>query len=118
MRNMSFALTTAQVRAQSKTVTRRLGWKNLKPGTLIQPVVKGMGLKKGETVERIGGPIRVVSVRREPLKKISFADCLREGFPSMARYEFVEMFMDHNKCDTATIVTRIAFEYVNPKEGK
>lgn len=70
MRNMSFALTTDQVRQQTKTVTRRLGWKTLKPDTLIQPVVKGMGLKKGETVERIGGPIRVLNVRREPLNII------------------------------------------------
>ena len=32
MLNMSFALTTPQVRSQEKDVTRRLGWDDLKPG--------------------------------------------------------------------------------------
>jgi hypothetical protein len=57
VRNISFALTTAQVRARTKTVTRRVGWTFLKPGDLLQPVVKCRGLKKGERVEKIGGPI-------------------------------------------------------------
>lgn len=86
MRNMSFALTTDQVRARTKTVTRRTGWASLKPGTLIQPVVKGMGLKPGEKVQKIGAPIRVVSVRRERLDLMTsdteygFEECKREGF--------------------------------------
>lgn len=67
MRHMSFALTTEQVRARTKTVTRRVRWLFAKPGDIVQPVVKGQGLKKGETVEKIGAPIRFVSVRREPL---------------------------------------------------
>ena len=31
-RNMSFTLTTWQIREQTKTVTRRKGWQFLKPG--------------------------------------------------------------------------------------
>jgi hypothetical protein len=58
-RNISFALTTDQVRSRTKTVTRRLGWKDLKPGTLLQPVVKAQGIPKGGKVEKIGGLIRV-----------------------------------------------------------
>lgn len=62
---MSFALTSTQINDRTKTVTRRLGWSRLRPGTLLQPVVKAQGLKKGEKVQKVGGPIRVVSVRRE-----------------------------------------------------
>lgn len=40
MKNMSYALTTNQARAQVKDITRRLGWWNVKPGDLIQQVVK------------------------------------------------------------------------------
>ena len=66
MRNMSFALTTEQIRARTKTVTRRLGWEFLKPGDLVQAVVKCQGLKKGEKVEPLA-ELRIVAVRRESL---------------------------------------------------
>lgn len=46
-RNMSFTLTIEQMRARTKTVTRRKGWAFLKPGDLVWAVVKGMGLKPG-----------------------------------------------------------------------
>ncbi len=55
MRNMSFAMTTEQVRNQTKSVTRRFGWWFLKPGDEVQPVVKGMGLKKGDQIEKVCG---------------------------------------------------------------
>lgn len=113
MRHISFALTTPQIRDRSKTVTRRLGWRTLAVGTLLQPIVKGQGLKKGETVERIGGPIRVVNVRRELLYHITQEDVVREGFPAMRPYEFIEMFMRHHGCDSDTEVTRIEFMYVD-----
>lgn len=113
MRNMSFALTTDQVRARTKTVTRRIGWTFLKPGTLLQPVVKCQGIKKGEHVEKVGGPVRVVSVRRENLGVISADDVAREGFTSMNPREFVEFFAKtHPHCTAHTTVTRIEFEYV------
>ena len=67
---MSFCLTTPQVRAGTKTVTRRIGWWNLKPGELLMAIEKGQGLKKGEHVTRIR-PIRVVTVRRERLHMIA-----------------------------------------------
>ena len=111
MRNISFALTTEQVRRQTKTVTRRLGWRNLKPGTLLQPVVKSQGLKKGERVEMIGDPIRVVRVDRVVLGDISTTDVHREGFPEMTQREFVAFFKKHNGGRKDQIVTRIEFEY-------
>ena len=68
MRNMSFSMTTEAVRRREKTVTRRLGWWNLQPGTILQAVEKAQGLKKGEHVKPIC-LIRVVSVTRECLRR-------------------------------------------------
>ncbi|MCR4374198.1 MAG: hypothetical protein NUW22_05055 [Acidobacteria bacterium] len=116
MRHISFALTTDQVRTQTKTVTRRLGWKTLKPGTLLQPVVKSQGLKKGETVERIGGPIRVIDVVVERLNGgVSQSDVWREGFPQMSPEQFIDMFCHHNKCERTAEITRIHFEYMEAR---
>ena len=137
MRNISFALTTDQVRNRTKTVTRRIGWATLTPGTLLQPARKCQGLKKGEKIKPIGGPIRVVSVRRERLDRMEVdaiygqQECIAEGFPNLSPVEFVAMFCATHKipdtrpfglprnrrqpfpmlpCDE---VTRIEFEYVN-----
>lgn len=112
MRHMSFALTTDQFRDRTKTVTRRSGWKNLKPGEIVMGCVKCQGLKKGERVERLG-PIRVVEVSRIQLCEISPEDCRREGFPDLTPFEFMEMYCRHNGGNGQQIVTRILFEYVD-----
>lgn len=119
MRNMSFALTTGQVRARTKTVTRRLGWKDAKRGDVVQPVVKGQGIPKGEKAEKIGGPIRMVKVDREPLGLIlgREGDVEREGFPHMSAVDFVNMFCEHNDCEPDDAITRIEFEYVDPSSS-
>lgn len=115
MQHISYAHTTQQVRDQSKDVTRRLGWKHLKPGTLIQPIVKGQGLKKGERVEKIGGPVRVVSVRQEALSLLiddpdyGRDEMRREGFPGMDAAEFIARYFPG-----VAIVTRIEFAYTVP----
>jgi len=118
MRNMSFALTADQVLAHSKDITRRLGWLHLKPGDLLQPVRKCMGLKPGEKIERLGDPVRVVSVRRERLDSMitdwvyGCSECTREGFPTMAPDDFVTMFRaTHKGCAPDTEITRIEFAY-------
>lgn len=112
MRNISFALTTEQVRSQTKTVTRRTGWGFLVPGTLLQPVVKGMGLKKGERVQKIGGPIRVVKVSGEWMSDFDDpAECVREGFPDMTPDEFRSFFIASHGGGEELRVTRIEFEY-------
>jgi hypothetical protein len=67
---MSFALTTQQVREQTKDVTRRFGWWFLKPGDKVWAVEKAMGLKAGEKIKRIA-LIEIVSVRAEPLNAIT-----------------------------------------------
>ena len=79
MRNMSFALTTEQVRRREKTATRRNGWTAAAVGMIVQPVIKCQGIPKGGHVEKIGGPIRFVDVRREPLNAITPEDVRREG---------------------------------------
>lgn len=114
MRNMSFMLTKPQILDRSKTVTRRLGWQHLTAGVLLRAVEKGMGLKKGETVVELG-VIRVVDVRREPLRMITADDCAREGFSEMSVDEFVAMFCrTHKGCTPETEITRIAFEHADP----
>jgi hypothetical protein len=114
MRNMSFALTTDQVRAQTKDVTRRLGWKNLKPGDCFRMVVKAQGLKKGEKV-KVLGYARVVSNDAEALGSMrshGMHETDREGFPGMECDDFVAMFARNMGCDSSTRVQRIEFEYV------
>jgi len=117
MRLMSFSLTTEQMRRREKTVTRRLGWDSLVSGQLICAVEKGMGLKKGETVKRIG-VVRVVRVTKEPLTALIYdadygrAEVIKEGFPDMSPLEFVDMFCRHNKVDRRRRVNRIEMEHV------
>ena len=107
---MSFMLTTDQVRNRTKTVTRRVGWWNLKTGDRLIAAVKCQGLKKGEKREDIG-IIEVVRVSHEELQDITSADCSREGFPDMTPAGFVAMFSEKMLCDKRTCVNRIEFKY-------
>lgn len=115
MRNMSFSMTTQQVRDKTKTVTRRLGWADLRPGDQVCAVVKAMGLKRGEKVEKIC-VIQCVSNGRELVKDIyneyTQRELVAEGFPDMTPEEFVEMFCEHNDCEPHTTINRIEFKYV------
>lgn len=116
MRHMSFSLTTPQMRARTKTVTRRLGWATLQPGTLLQAVEKSQGLGKGGKVVRIG-VIRVVAVSQEPLRHLhrtsyGDAEATREGFQTMRGEQFAAMFCEHMHCGLDRVVTRIEFEHV------
>ena len=120
MRRMAFSHTTPQVLDRSKTVTRRTGWRDLKPGDLIQAVERSRGLKKGERLRELG-TLRVVSVRVEPLSRLvtdaryAEDELPREGFPCWSRDEFVAMFLRVNRLKSAAVtVTRVEFEYVEP----
>jgi hypothetical protein len=123
MRNISFFLTQEQIRNRTKTVTRRHGWRSLKPGTLLQGVLKSQGLKRGEKITKLA-VIRVVGVRLEPLNKIitdfnyGLKECAREGFGDYPQLmwptKFVDFFCDsHRGCTPDTEVTRIEFEFVD-----
>jgi len=97
---------------RKKTVTRRLGWWFLKPGDQVMAVEKARGLKRGETVRPIGR-IRIVKAGAERLKEIDPSDLAREGFPAMARAEFIREFCrTHRGCKPTTKVNRIEFEFL------
>ena len=117
MRNISFSLTERQFLDGSKDVTRRLGWANLKPGQRLMGCQKCQGIKPGESIVRLG-EIEVVSVRREPLNRMSAdaaygrAEAIREGFPEMTGCQFVEMFCKHMKVTPSVVLTRIEFQHL------
>jgi hypothetical protein len=116
---MSFSLTTPQILAREKTVTRRVGWRFLKPGDLVQAVEKARGLAKGEPMRKLA-VLRIVDVRVEPLSRLvsdpryGEDELPREGFPCWQRDEFIEMFRrTHGLKSADPEVTRIEFEYVD-----
>jgi hypothetical protein len=113
MRNMSFSLTTEQMYADTKYVTRRLGWDFLKPGDVVCAIEKGQGLKKGEKVKRIS-LIEIIRVRKECLLDIVSDpdDVKREGFPHMSVFHFIDMFMQANGCPSSQMVNRIEFKRI------
>ena len=91
---MSFFLTTSQVRARTKTVTRRAvgRWTTLKPGDKLVAIEKGQGLKAGEG-HNVLALLDVISVQVEQLDAITADDCAREGFPGATPAEFVAFFL-------------------------
>lgn len=113
---MSVMLTEQAVRDRSKTVTRRLGWVFLKPGTTLTLCRKVQGRKRGDgTVEpliRIA-EVEVVSVRREQLKDIGPGETAREGFPDWTGGQFVDFFCNAMKCTPDTWVTRVEWRHLD-----
>jgi hypothetical protein len=112
MRSMSFSLTEPQLRDGTKDVTRRQGWKNLKPGDRFRAVQKAMGLKKGEKQVVICA-LECVSNDAVRLDTITKRDVVREGFPDMTPRQFVKMFCEsHKGCKPGDEVQRIVFKRV------
>jgi hypothetical protein len=118
MRNISFSLTTPQVRAGTKDITRRDGWATLKPGTRLMACEKCQGLGKGGKIVKIR-EIEVLSVEREQLREIverpmrgPRSECEREGFPDMTPTDFMWMFCKNMGVVPDDYVTRIEFTYV------
>ena len=113
VRNMSFLHTAQQFLDGVKTVTRRLGWRNLKTDDQFIAVVRARGVRK-EQIERLG-ICQVLCARQEPLDAIDKLDVIREGCPNMTPEEFIEMFCRINrqkKCQPDTVVTRIEFKRI------
>lgn len=122
MRNISFMLTTQQIRDRTKLVTRRMGWTFLKAGTELQAVEKSQGLGKGGRIKKLC-VIRVVKVSREQLIEIGIdpeygrREMVMEGFPPPHRLSDPNYFIDfycstHRGCHPNSTVTRIEFEYL------
>lgn len=110
-RLMSVSLTEPQVRARTKTVTRRVGWTFLKPGDQLTLCRKVMG-RRGEPLVRIVD-VEVVEIRRERLDAITADDVTAEGFPGDSIDGFVDFFCaTHKRCTPTTEITRIEWKYL------
>lgn len=113
MRNMSFAMTTEQFKARTKTVTRRWNWEFLNPGDKLRGVEKSMGIPKGQKM-KVLDHIEVVSVRREPLNAITQEDVIKEGFPEWTPQQFIKMLLEKSPKKTEQdMITRIEFKYLD-----
>jgi hypothetical protein len=116
-RLMSVALTEDAIRSRTKTVTRRLGWRFLKPGDHLTLCRKVMGRKKPDgTVEPLVrlAEVEVVSVRQERLHKITEQDVRAEGFAGWTAEQFVEFFCEHiPRAYPTGYVTRIEWRYLD-----
>jgi len=110
--NVSFALTKPQILDRTKTVTRRSGKREYKPGQLIWAVDRVMGFKKGEHPNHLA-LLRVVFSRWEPLTYLTKEECALEGFPQLTPPEFIIMYCRANKVVHDSLVQRIEFEYVD-----
>ena len=118
-RNISFSMTTPQFIDGSKDVTRRFGWWNLKLGIRLMAVEKGMGLKKGEKVNRLG-LIEVVQCGAEKLRAMiddwayGLEELKREGYPFGYKdpEEFINALAKHHKTTINAYVNRIEFKRV------
>lgn len=112
---MSVALTEDAVRAGAKTVTRRLGWRFLRPNDRLTLCRKVMGrVRRGGIVEPLVylAEVKVLAVRREPLQAITADDVEREGLPGLSVAEFVEFLCTNMRCTPDTEVTRIEWRYL------
>ena len=111
---MSFPDTALEVRERLQTVTRRPGWRFLKPDDLIQAV------EFESNSPRVLGVLRVRNVRVEPLSRLvidaTYAEdeLPREGRPCWSRDHFIATFLRrHRLKNTSVDVTRIEFDYVD-----
>ncbi|MGX1805167.1 hypothetical protein ACWIGI_05585 [Nocardia sp. NPDC055321] len=107
------SLTEPQVRARTKSVTRRMGWLHLAAGDRVTLCRKVMGRRRGEPLVRIV-EVQIVAVGREPLNQITSTEVSAEGFPEMSPAEFVAFFCrTHKGCTPDSIVTRIEWRYLS-----
>ena len=111
---MSVALTEDAVVERRKTVTRRVGWRFLKPGDTLTLCRKVQGRKPGDPLVRLA-EVEVVSVRREGLGRIlqyGRLETAREGFPHMWPSDFIDFFTREMRCTPDTQITRIEWRYL------
>jgi hypothetical protein len=111
-RYISFSANLEPVLNQTKTVTRRLNWKALKPNTVLIAAKKTLGLKKGETIQTIC-KIQVIRVTREKLNQIQPDDLIKEGHPDWTQQQFIQHFCQIYKIQPDQEITRIEFRYLS-----
>lgn len=104
-RLMSVSLSAESVRERRKTVTRRLGWRNLTPGTRLTLCRKVMGRRRVDgTLEPLVrlAEVEVLSVRREKLWDITDEDIAAEGVDDLGLFE--EYYTDTRQATPAAWV--------------
>lgn len=126
MRRISFKLTQEQIRRRTKTVTRREGWEDAKPGEVLLGVDQVQGLKKGQKPVELA-VIELISVRREPLDALldravysedaAQADVAAEGFPMKTPDMFVRHFCGAMGVEPSVLITRLEFKYPEPADA-
>jgi hypothetical protein len=130
-RLMSVTLTEQAVRDRRKTVTRRVGWRFLKPGDRLTLCRKVMGRKPGEPLGRLA-EVEVVSVRHERLWDIDDDEIARECVePVPGRFgewhtdtgqptpwAWIEWFCDEMNVAPDDFVTRIEWRYLMSAESQ
>jgi len=115
-RNISFMMTTEQVRNKTKTVTRRDGWDFVKVGDILQGVEQCQGIPKGGSMVKLHR-IRVTGTRWEPLDRLlkepeyGKAEMILEGFPRFTPMQFVTMYLKGAIDKASKEVNRIEFSY-------
>jgi len=119
MRRMSFSMTLDAILKRTKTVTRRKGWKFLKPGDRLKAVEQSLGFAAGEKAPPPICIIEVVDVRREPLNRMTedreygWNEIIAEGLSlKMGPVGFVERFAKNSRIEPSDDITRIEFRYV------
>ena len=126
-RLMSVSHTEQAVVERRKTVTRRLGWRMLKPGDTLTLCRKVQGRRRKDgTVEPLVrlAEVEVVSIRREALIAMTDDDVPREGvpveqwgaYPGRGKWAWVEWFCDTMSVLPETEITRIEWRYL-PSDG-
>lgn len=93
-RLMAVSLTEASVMDRTKTVTRRLGWRHLRPGDRLTLCRKVMGRRRADgTVEPLVrlAEVEVVDVRRDKLWAITDDEIAREA---VLDQPWVEVYVD------------------------
>lgn len=119
MRRISFMLTQDQIKARTKTVTRRLGWDFARAGVLLLPVEKCMGLKAGQAMVALCGPILIISTRCEPLRRMidepdyGAEEARLEGFPDWTGQQFVDFYCKQPGVYIGRSVNRLEFAYTD-----
>lgn len=111
MQSIVFSLTAEAIRTRTKTVTRRFGWRDLTPGTLLAAVHREH--IPGRRPPAPMAVLRVLSVRVERLSEVEAVDVAAEGFPGRSRAWFVANFTAAMRCVSTALVTRIEFEYLD-----
>jgi hypothetical protein len=121
MRRMAFPDTASEVRERMQTVTRRPGWRFLKPGDLVLAIDSrphGHAASAGAAAHELA-VLRIRDVRVEPLSRLAgdatYAEdeLPREGLPCWSTDHFIATFLRRHRLKSADVdITRIEFEHV------